>query len=216
MQNRGPVLLWGAIRGAVSRPFLPSFSAGRGPGLLCRVNPGVSAGGRRARSARSLWLGCRHDQHKGSLIELAFELRETNPRAAVSLRGGMAETLTMLRLAVPASLARTLCSTNPVGLLIDVPWELSQSCQVVAGRDDGAALMRRGDARGRSPVRPCQRPPQAGSDSRRGRWRATRSEFVSMTWLPGLAMVPAGWLKVTAFRCLSVCRRRSVVVRLVV
>jgi putative transposase len=47
------------------------------------------------------------------LTELAAELGKTHPGAAASLREGMAETLTILRLGVPPALARTLHSTNP-------------------------------------------------------------------------------------------------------
>lgn len=42
----------------------------------------------------------------------------THPGAAGSLREGMAETLTVLRLDVPPTLARTLRSTNAVESMI--------------------------------------------------------------------------------------------------
>jgi putative transposase len=48
----------------------------------------------------------------GLLIELAAELDKTHPGAAASLREGMAETLTILRVSVPSTLARTLRSAN--------------------------------------------------------------------------------------------------------
>jgi putative transposase len=51
---------------------------------------------------------------EGLLSELARELDKTHPGAAASLREGMAETLTILRLGVPPTLARTLRSTNPI------------------------------------------------------------------------------------------------------
>ena len=61
---------------------------------------------------------------EGLLTALAAELAKTHPGAAASLREGMAETLTILRLGVPPTLARTLRSTNtivissrPVGVL---------------------------------------------------------------------------------------------------
>jgi hypothetical protein len=61
--------------------------------------------------------------HAGSALEaqglleaLAKELDKTHPGAAGSLREGMAETLTVLRLGVPPTLARTLRSTNAVGV----------------------------------------------------------------------------------------------------
>ena len=51
---------------------------------------------------------------EGLLAGLARELDKTHPGAAASLREGMAETLTILRLGVPPALARTLRSTNPI------------------------------------------------------------------------------------------------------
>jgi hypothetical protein len=46
------------------------------------------------------------------LMALARELDKTHPGAASSLREGLAETLTVLRLDVPPTLARTLRSTD--------------------------------------------------------------------------------------------------------
>jgi len=48
------------------------------------------------------------------LEALAKELERTHPGAAGSLREGLSETLTVLRLAVPPTLARTLRSTNSI------------------------------------------------------------------------------------------------------
>jgi len=54
------------------------------------------------------------------LEALAAELDKTHPGAAGSLREGMAETLTVLRLGVPPTLARTLRSTNAVESMISI------------------------------------------------------------------------------------------------
>ena len=51
---------------------------------------------------------------------LAAELDRTHPGAAASLREGMAETLTVLRLNVPPTLARTLRSTNAIESMISI------------------------------------------------------------------------------------------------
>jgi transposase-like protein len=51
---------------------------------------------------------------EADLSALAAELDRTHPGAAASLREGMAETLTVLRLGVPPTLARTLRSTNAI------------------------------------------------------------------------------------------------------
>jgi transposase-like protein len=56
-----------------------------------------------------------------ALLEgLAAELDKTHPGAAASLREGMAETLTVLRLGVPPTLARTLRSTNAIESMISI------------------------------------------------------------------------------------------------
>src|SRR5688500_20320720 len=44
---------------------------------------------------------------------LAGELERSWPDAAGSLREGMHDTLTLMRLAITGTLAQTLCSTNP-------------------------------------------------------------------------------------------------------
>jgi putative transposase len=65
--------------------------------------------------------------HAGSVIEaeaallaLAAELDRTHPGAAASLREGLHETLTVLRLGVAPTLARTLRSTNAIESMISV------------------------------------------------------------------------------------------------
>ncbi len=57
---------------------------------------------------------------EGLLTALAKELDKTHPGAAGSLREGMTETLTMLRLDVPPTLARTLRSTNAIESMISI------------------------------------------------------------------------------------------------
>ena len=51
---------------------------------------------------------------------LAAELARTWPDAAASLREGMADTLTLLRLGITGQLAKTLCSTNPCESMIEI------------------------------------------------------------------------------------------------
>jgi len=55
---------------------------------------------------------------EAQLQALARELDKTHPRVAASLREGLAETLTVLRLGVPPTLARTLRSTNAIESMI--------------------------------------------------------------------------------------------------
>jgi transposase-like protein len=75
---------------------------------------------------------------EGELAQLARELDKTHPGAAASLREGMAETLTILRLGVPPTLARTLRSTNPVESMIEICREHSKN--VKRWRDGTMAL----------------------------------------------------------------------------
>jgi putative transposase len=66
-------------------------------------------------------------QAEGLLIALARELERAHPGAAASLREGMPETLTILRLGVPPTLARTLHSTNPIESMIEICREHSKN-----------------------------------------------------------------------------------------
>jgi putative transposase len=51
---------------------------------------------------------------------LASELERTWPDAAGSLREGLPETLTLMRLGITGQLAKTLCSTNPCESMIEI------------------------------------------------------------------------------------------------
>jgi putative transposase len=74
-----------------------------------------------------------------ALLEaLAKELDETHPGAAGSLREGLAETLTVLRLGVPPTLARTLRSTNAIESMISICREHAKN--VKRWRDGQMAL----------------------------------------------------------------------------
>jgi transposase-like protein len=57
---------------------------------------------------------------EAQLETLAKELERTHPGAAASLREGLAETLTVLRLGVSPTLARTLRSTNSIESMISI------------------------------------------------------------------------------------------------
>jgi putative transposase len=66
-------------------------------------------------------------QAQALLEALAKELDKTHPGAAGSLREGMAETLTVLRLGVPPTLARTLRSTNAIESMISISRDHSRN-----------------------------------------------------------------------------------------
>jgi putative transposase len=57
---------------------------------------------------------------EAQLATLARELDKTHPGAATSLREGLVETLTVLRLGVPPTLARTLRSTNAIESMLSI------------------------------------------------------------------------------------------------
>ena len=54
------------------------------------------------------------------LKRLADELQRTWPDAAASLREGLSETLTLMRLEITGKLAKTLASTNPIESMIEI------------------------------------------------------------------------------------------------
>jgi transposase-like protein len=75
---------------------------------------------------------------EAALVTLAKELDRTQPGAAASLREGLHETLTVLRLGVPPTLARTLRSTNAIESMISVCRE--HAANVKRWRDGQMAL----------------------------------------------------------------------------
>ncbi len=64
---------------------------------------------------------------EAQLEALAKELDKTHPGAAASLREGLTETLTVLRLGVPPTLARTLRSTNSIESMISIARDHSRN-----------------------------------------------------------------------------------------
>jgi len=57
---------------------------------------------------------------EAELEAVARQLAKAHPGAAASLREGLAETLTVTRLGVPPTLARTLRSTNAIESMIEI------------------------------------------------------------------------------------------------
>lgn len=75
---------------------------------------------------------------QATLEQLAKSLAKTHPGAAGSLREGLAETLTIARLKVPPTLARTLRSTNAIESMIEICRD--HSSNVKRWRDGQMAL----------------------------------------------------------------------------
>jgi transposase-like protein len=69
---------------------------------------------------RSAWSLTDAELAEQRLQLLASELDRTWPDAAASLREGMAETLTLMRLQITGQLAKTLSSTNPCESMIEI------------------------------------------------------------------------------------------------
>jgi putative transposase len=106
---------------------------------------------------------------QAELEALAHALDRSHPGAAGSLREGLAETLTIGRLGVPPTLARTLRSTNTIESMIEICRDHAANARALAGRADGAALDRRRHGRGGQTVPPRQRVPPPPSAPRRAR-----------------------------------------------
>jgi putative transposase len=75
---------------------------------------------------------------EAELEELARQLERSHAGAAASLREGLAETLTVMRLRVPPTLARTLRSTNCIESMIEIARD--HSSNVKHWRDGQMAL----------------------------------------------------------------------------
>lgn len=71
------------------------------------------------RRLRQAWKPADYATALGRLRELAAELERTHPGAAASIREGMEETLTVIRLGIDGRLRRTLESTNPCESMIE-------------------------------------------------------------------------------------------------
>jgi putative transposase len=69
---------------------------------------------------RGAWALKDADLAQQRLELLASELERTWPDAAGSLREGLKETLTLMRLGITGQLAKTLCSTNPCESMIEI------------------------------------------------------------------------------------------------
>src|SRR5436853_4930591 len=102
---------------------------------------------------RKAWRETDYPRALEQLRRLADELEHTHPGAAASLREGMEETLTVIRLGIKGKLKRTLESTNPAESMIDCVRTTQRNVKNWSSGDDGPAVDRRRDARSREAVR---------------------------------------------------------------
>ena len=86
---------------------------------------------------------------------LASELERTWPDAAGSLREGLPETLTLMRLGITGQLAKTLCSTNPCESMIEI----------VRYTQRNVKRWQEGDMRKRGPPPGCSSPSSSSDGS---------------------------------------------------
>lgn len=115
-----------------------------------------------------------------ALLEaLARELDKTHPGAAGSLREGLHETLTVLRLDVPPTLARTLRSTNAIESMISISRDHARNVKRWRDGQMAFALVRGRHGRSQQAVPPRQRPPAPAratclAPTARRHWRCRR------------------------------------------
>jgi hypothetical protein len=69
---------------------------------------------------RQAWALTDHRRARELLRRLVAELERRWPDAAGSLREGLEEALTLMRLGITGQLAKTLCSTNPCESMIEI------------------------------------------------------------------------------------------------
>jgi hypothetical protein len=82
----------------------------------------------------------------------ARRLDDEHPGAAASVREGLVETLTVIKLGLPQSFARTFATTNPIeNRALDLPQR-----EALAQRHDDPSLVLRGDDRGAIALPPRQ------------------------------------------------------------
>jgi len=91
-----------------------------------------------ATKMRVIYHGDNALQAEAELEDIARQLGRSHPGAAGSLREGLAETLTVMRLKVPPTLARTLRSTNAIESTIEICRD--HSANVKRWRDGQMAL----------------------------------------------------------------------------
>ena len=90
-----------------------------------------------------------YDKAKAQLERLAKSLDEQHPSAASSLREGLDETLTVLRLGIGPTLRKSLSTTNPIESTFSKGAPRVAASDAVAERHDDAAMGARRNDGGR-------------------------------------------------------------------
>ena len=87
------------------------------------------------RKLRAAWANPDASEAEAALTALARQLEKVNPDAAASLREGLADTLTVTRLAITGSLLKTVMSTNPMESMIEIVREHARNVKHWQGGD---------------------------------------------------------------------------------
>lgn len=139
-----------------SRPACSATSSITSPGVTAVSLSGGSGG---------MWAENDYERALEQLKTLAGELRRSHPGEAASLRGVMAETLSVTRVGITGSLKKTLASTSPCASMIE---RLRRTARNVKYRQNGEMCWREG--LNRTPA--CVRATMHG---RYRRWRPGRA-----------------------------------------
>lgn len=116
-------------------PAVPTAQNLKHPGQSCPTPSPRSSSARCGPSTASPTLS----RPRPPLEEVPRRLERQHPGAAASLREVLAETLTIIRLGVPPTLARTLRSTNPIESMIEI---CRDHCRNVKRWQDGTMVLR--------------------------------------------------------------------------
>src|SRR3954470_12863659 len=121
---------------------------------------------------RAAWALTDPELAQGRLELLASELDRTWPDAAGSLREGLHDTLTLMRLGITGPLAKTLCSTNPCESMLEIVRSTQRNVKRWRAGDMRRRWTAAGHARRRATVPPHHRLPRPRQA--RHRHRASR------------------------------------------
>ena len=144
----------GRVRGARARAPLPP------PQGAQRLRAAARVGARSSPGPGAAW-ALTDAQLAGERLELlASELDRSWPDAGHSLREGLDDTLTLMRLGITEQLAKTLCSTNPCESMIEIVRYTQRSVKRWQDGDMRKRWTGRRHARRRATVPPDQRLPR--------------------------------------------------------
>jgi len=114
----GSKALWAAVRAVFDHPVMARCQLHKIRNVVSKLPEAL--GSTVAKKMRAAYRMNSALAAQAALESLARDLAKSHPGAAASLREGLAETLTVMRLGVAPTLARTLRTTNPVESMIEI------------------------------------------------------------------------------------------------